>query len=274
MLGMFAMRAIRWRMLLGRLSSLDLFTAGAYVLIGYFGNSTLTANAGELVRTYVLSENQGLSKSSVLASIVVEKTLDVSFLVASLVTLSLSMPLPPWMRYLGLAAGGLSTAACVFLVLLPRFAGSVSCWARALVNHVSSSLAAQVDRLISSFVSGTQAWLRGSAPLLTIALTCVTWPLLALAFYFIGQSLGLSISRLAYLLLVTLITLGAIVPALPGQVGTLEFLVVGGLAVFSVDKEQALSFTLLLRLVRLVPLSLGYASLVKEGLRPSDVTSL
>jgi hypothetical protein len=274
MLGMFAIRAIRWKMLLNPLGSLDLPTVGAGVLIGYFGNFALTANAGELVRTYVLSKNEGLSKSSVLASIVVEKTLDVSVLVAFLLILSLTMALPPWMEHLGTIAGAMSVVACAFLIFLPRFAKRVASWIRDQVSRVSTSLAAQIERLIDSFASGTQAWAQGGTLISTIVLTCLTWPLLALAFYFIGESLGLSISRLAYLLLVTLITLGAIVPALPGQVGTLEFLVAGGLAVFSVSKEQALSFAILLRLVRLVPLSLGYASLVREGVRLSDVSSL
>ena len=43
---------------------------------------------------------------------------------------------------------------------------------------------------------------------------------------------------------------------------------------FSVDKEQALAFVILLRLVRLLPLSLGYVSLLRAGLGLSEIKSL
>jgi hypothetical protein len=274
LLAMFTVRAIRWRMLLGSGEGLDFVSVAGGVLIGYFGNFVLAANAGELVRTYVFSKNQGLSQSTVLASILVEKTLDVSVLVGFLLAMSLLVPLPPWMRYLGIVAGGLSVVTFIVLIFLPQFAREVASWAQALLDRVSSSIATRVCAALESFVDGTQAWLKGGTVFATIGLTVVIWPLLGLALCFVGASLGLSISRLAYLLLMTLITLGAILPALPGHVGTLEFLIAGGLAVFSVDREQALSFAILLRLVRLVPLSLGYVSLLREGLRPSDVSSL
>ena len=91
---------------------------------------------------------------------------------------------------------------------------------------------------------------------------------------FIGRSLDLAVAGQAYLLLVTLITLGSIVPTLPGQIGTTEFLIVGGLAVFAVDKEPALTFAILLRLVRLLPLGLGYVALLRAGLRLSDIKAV
>lgn len=274
MLSMFAVRSIRWKILLGPSAGLDLITAGSGVLIGYFGNFVLTANAGELVRTYVLSRKKGLDTSSVLASIVVEKMLDISVLVVFLLILSLSLPVRPWMEYLAIAAGTTAVLVSGSMIILPRGTKAVFSWVRAPLNYVSESVATQVKRFLDSFVEGVQIGLKGRPLLWTVSLTLVTWPLLALSFYFIGRAVGLAVSRFAYLLLATVITLGAAVPALPGHIGTLEFFVVGGLAVFSVDREQALSFAILLRLVRLVPLSLGYVSLVREGFRLPSVGSL
>lgn len=274
MLSMFVVRSIRWNILLGPLGGSDLITACSGVLIGYFGNFALTANAGELVRTYVLSKKQGLSTSSVLASILVEKMVDISVLVIILLILSRSLPLQPWMEYLAFVAGGPAVLVIGSIIILPHGAKTLVSWVRPVLSHFSESVATRVERFLDSFVEGTQTGLKGRILLSTICLTLMTWALLALSFYFIGQAVGLAVSRFAYLLLVTLITLGAAVPALPGQIGTLEFFVVGGLAIFSVDREQAISFAILLRLVRLVPLSLGYVSLVREGSRLSAVGSL
>jgi uncharacterized protein (TIRG00374 family) len=160
------------------------------------------------------------------------------------------------------------------LVFLPCWEARITAGIDALERRISESLAARVEHLLHAFITGLQVWRRGRAMLWAIALSCLIWPVLAVAFFFIGRSLGFSIAAQAYLLLVALITLGVIIPTLPGQIGTTEFLVVGGLSVFAVDKEQALAFVILLRLVRLLPLSLGYASLLRAGLGLSDIRSV
>jgi len=76
------------------------------------------------------------------------------------------------------------------------------------------------------------------------------------------------------LLLVALITLGAIALIFPAQVGMTEFLIVGELTVFEVGKEPALTFAILLSLACLLPLGLGYASLLRAGLKLSDVGTI
>ncbi len=274
MLGMFALRALRWRFLLRSLGDVGLGDLWSGVLIGYFGNFALTANAGELIRAFFLGRRTGFSKSGVLASIMVEKTLDIMVLVGFLLILSIALPLPSWVEMIILLAGLMFVAACLVLFFLSRWETQTAAWASGLAGHVSVSLDARVKRFLHAFVTGLQVWGHGRVMIGAVALTGLIWPCLAVAFFFIGRSLGFAIAVPAYLLLVTLITLGAIVPTLPAQLGTTEFLIVGGLAVFAVDKELALIFAVLLRLVRLLPLGLGYASLLRAGLKLSDVRAI
>ncbi len=272
MLGMFALRALRWRILLRSLGNIEFSDLWSGVLIGYFGNFALTANAGELIRAFVLGRRTGFSKSAILASIVVEKTLDIIVLLLFLLVLSIALPLPPWVELMILLAGLMFVAACLVLFFLSRWETQTAAWISGLVGRVSASLAARVKRFMHAFVTGLRG--QGRAVIGAIALTGLVWPCLAISFFFIGRSLGLSVAAQAYLLLVALITLGAIIPTLPGQVGTTEFLIVGGLAVFAVGKEPALTFAILLRLVRLLPLGLGYTSLLRAGLKLSDVGAI
>jgi len=282
MLTMFALRAWRWGLLLqpsykaGGAETKDVSFQALWsgVLIGYFGNFALTANAGELIRAFVLGRKEKRSKSAVLASIVVEKTLDVLVLLGFLALLALTLTLPRWaetMIALGmlmlLVAGGV-------LIALPRWEAKIIAVVDALGGRVPASLRDRVEHFLRAFITGLGVWRQSKTMLGAVALSCLIWPVLAAAFFFIGQSLGFSIAARAYLLLVALVTLGAIIPTLPGQIGTTEFLVAGGLGVFAVDKEQALAFVILLRLVRLVPLGLGYASLLQAGLGLSDIQSV
>jgi uncharacterized protein (TIRG00374 family) len=282
MLGMFALRALRWKLLLSpsreaggegaRDVSFRALLSG--VLIGYFGNFALTANAGELVRAFILGQRENRSKSAVLASIVVEKTLDILVLVGLLLLLSSTLTLPWWTELMVALGGLMFLAVTVLLVVLPRWEARIAAWIDAFGERTSASLAARAKQLLHNFIIGIQFPRQGRAVIEVIVLSCLIWPVLAVAFFFIGHSLGFSIAAHAYLLLVALITLGAIIPTLPGQIGTTEFLIVGGLSIFAVDKEQALAFVILLRLIRLLPLSLGYVSLLRAGLGLSEIKAI
>jgi uncharacterized protein (TIRG00374 family) len=274
MLVMFALRAVRWKLLLGPLGNVKFPVLWSGVLIGYLGNFALTANAGELIRAFVLGQREGLSKTAVLASIVVEKLLDIIVLVGFLLALSITLPLPRWIKTMIALAGLLFGVACLILILLPRYETRATVWLNALGKRISILPTSRIERLLHSFITGIQVWRQGQAMIWAVVLSCLIWPVLAIAFFFISRALNLTVAWPAYLLLVALITLGAIVPSLPGQAGALELLVIGGLAVFAVDMEQALTFALLLRLVRLLPLSLGYISLLRAGLSLSDARSI
>lgn len=72
----FGVRAVRWSYLLRPVRLLPARNLFSVVLIGFFGNYVLPAKTGELVRAYVLGRRENLSKSAILGSIAVEKTMD------------------------------------------------------------------------------------------------------------------------------------------------------------------------------------------------------
>jgi uncharacterized membrane protein YbhN (UPF0104 family) len=59
-------------------------------------------------------------------------------------------------------------------------------------------------------------------------------------------------SVVGLLFMTALVNLGLLVPALPGNVGTYELLVVAGMAVFRVDKDLAVAFALIFHVGQLV----------------------
>jgi uncharacterized protein (TIRG00374 family) len=275
LLGSFGVRTLRWKYLLGPLGKkLPIGALWSGFLIGYFSNFALTANAGDLVRAYIVGRRQAISKSATLASIVVERLFDVASLVLLLFAISLGQSLPAWIKLAGLTAGAALVLGCLGLVLLVRYEKLANWAIHGLVGRLLPPAARLIERLWRSFTDGLVLWQRGGEGAWAAALSILAWLVLAVAFFFIGQSLGLTVPPQAYLLLAVVIILGAMVPSLPGRVGTLEFLAVSTLAVFSVPAEPALSFALLLRLVRLAPLGLGYAFLFREGLQLSDISQL
>ena len=69
-------RTWRWHYLLRPLKSVPLGRLFPVVCIGYFGNNVYPARAGEVIRSFVLRRNEGISVSASLATIVVERVFD------------------------------------------------------------------------------------------------------------------------------------------------------------------------------------------------------
>ena len=54
-----------------------------YTYIGYLANNVLPARLGELVRSHALGEGEGISRTTVLGTVVVERIVDTVIVVAS-----------------------------------------------------------------------------------------------------------------------------------------------------------------------------------------------
>jgi len=76
--------------------------------------------------------------------------------------------------------------------------------------------------------------------------------------------MGLSVPPEGYLLLMLVFNLAGLIPALPGGLGTLEFVFATVLALFHADSSVAFSYAVLFRATHLLPLTLGGLFFVLE----------
>jgi glycosyltransferase 2 family protein len=117
----FFIRSLRWRTLLKvekPISVINIFWA---TMIGYLGNNLLPARAGELIRTWALGNKTGLSKTFIIGTILVERGMDVVFLVLiGLVSLNTLSGLPVWMPNAIKSLTVLGFILLVGILLAPR----------------------------------------------------------------------------------------------------------------------------------------------------------
>ena len=66
-----ASRAARWRALLAPIARIRYPRVLGYTFVGYLANNVLPARLGELVRSHALGEGEGLSRTTVLGTVVV-----------------------------------------------------------------------------------------------------------------------------------------------------------------------------------------------------------
>lgn len=275
-----AWRTIRWKIILNPLGEYEVARLWPVVTVGYAANNILPVRLGEIVRAYYLNIREGVSKTSGLATILVERVFDGLALLFLVAVVSIFIPVPGLFRDLGNQAHvnwlfltlslsvpfftfttGLIVMAIWpqvieglfnrFLILIPKKFQPV---AATLSNQFLLGLSAlrYPKRLGAIFMLSVPVWLSEAAMYFLIALG------FDLQVYF--SSIGL----LAGVLILTTATsnLGTSIPSTGGGIGPFEFFAQATLLFFSVDVSVASAYVLVLHAALLLPvtfLGIGYA---------------
>ncbi len=270
-LATFAVRAMRWSWLLRPVRLLPWRGLFSVVLIGFFGNYVLPAKTGELVRAYVLGKRESMSKSAILGSIAVEKTMDTLILFIIFLATLWAVPLPAEYASIEPVIAIFLVAVIGGMLLLAARGRHASNLIVRVLQFVFPWWKERVARITNSFVDGLSVLYHGSSIAMVLILSLVIWSMTTLNFWLIGQALGLNVPLYGYVIIVAVTNMASFIPSLPGRFGTLELFSVAVLGLFGVDKNTAVLFPILLRVAQLVPILLGYLFLNREGVKILDV---
>jgi uncharacterized protein (TIRG00374 family) len=262
------LRAVRWRALLLPVGRLSLFDVFAYLMIGYVANNVMPFKLGEFVRAVLLGENRHMAKSGILATILVERLLDILALLLFIVVLSFAIEIPPVFRQGIFVVEGI---ACVILLVLWLFSLSeaTEAWLDRLIPCFAPQLLRDRVRGVALSFSGGLQGLRGAGRMpLLLVYSALVWGLTALNVACVLRAFRLaSLPWYASLLVVTLANLGTMLPSSPGSLGVAHFFLTTSLTILSVDHNTALGFALVHHSVLLVVTAgLGLVFLVHENI--------
>ena len=255
-------RSLRWRYLLLHLKPIPSRRLYPVVCIGYLANNVLPVRLGELVRAHSLSEKEGVSKASALATIGVERVFDGLTL---LFFAAVIWPFLPWTAVLRNDSGDVNAlwVALSVLVALAFAAGflvllliAVSPGLGRRLAHFLSSLAPRgfgpkVESLIYLLIEGLGA-LRSPRKLLIISLLSLpAWVLEALVYYIIAFSFNLDQPFQVILLVTATSNLATAIPLSIGGIGPFEVVAKSTLIAFGVAAESAAAYTFFVHIVAL-----------------------
>ena len=268
------LRTLRWRTVLTPLGRFPLVRVWPVVIVGYAANNLLPVRLGELVRAYFLGHREGVSKTSVLATILVERAFDGLVLLFLAALVSLFLPVAGLVRELGeqihvnwlVLTLGLTVpfvaAIGAFITLAARPEA-----ARLLVSRLLSLLPRGVQgrarQLTGRFLDGfsTLRTPRGVATVFLLSLP--VWLAEALVYWVLALGFGMDavyghMLTLAGVLVLTLATsnLGTAVPSSAGGVGPFEFFAQATLIFFGVASATASAYALVLHATLLAPVTL------------------
>lgn len=258
-------RSVRWRVLLAPLARTASLDAFAYMMLGYLVNNVLPLRLGEVIRAVLLGEKLQTSKAGVLATVVVERLLDVLSLLVLVAVMLITLDLPPLVRGSILSVEAM---AVVILLVLGWLAWRRQDLGRLIPQAVPEIFRSRVLPLLEGFVAGLQVLRSGWQVLAAIGWSLLSWGLFAVSVALFLHAAGLSeLPWHAALLVIVVTNLGSAIPTSPGFVGGYHFLAVFSLSFWSVPRSEALSFAILVHGVNYIVVTLlGLLALWRENI--------
>ena len=248
-----AARGGRWHALLLPIKRLPYRRVLAYTYLGYLANNVLPARLGELVRSHALGEGEGVSRPTVLGTVVVERIVD-TVIVVGLAALAVVI----------LGVGGTMSTA---VLLGAGFVGVLVVGLLiAMVSHrlpgaERVTTAAERYPRVLELARRLRAGLAVAGKPKTLArallLSAAAWAASIATFIAGGQAVGIELSVSQAALLCSGVALATIVPSAPGYVGTFELTAVSIAGIFGADPDAAFAMALLVHAMILAVTSAG-----------------
>jgi len=253
-------RGFRWQLLFypAQPSGWPLVSA---TTIGFAANNILPLRIGELVRSYLAARSIEISFWTALATLAVERVLDMLSILLILGAVVLMVPVPPWLQAGALTLLALDLLAMGVLIFLALKRVAVSGWI-ARISRFRETL----TRWLTLFAIGLQS-LRPGPHLISLGgWTLLIWTLNTGAIWAALRAGGLMLPPSASLTVLAFAGIGVSIPSAPGFVGTLQFFIVQALAIYDVEGARAVSVSFLYHAAGYVPVTLlGWALLMARG---------
>ncbi len=241
------------------------------VMIGYMGNNLLPLRAGEVVRVYVASRH-GPRFWTTLATLVVERVLDGLAVGLILAALFLTLAIPRelrWPAFLFLSADLAAMVALAVVAVSPEGCAAII---RALFRRFTWVERRLLD-ILGIMSEGLQGVRAGHHFVPILLSSAAIWLVLALMVWTGLRAAHLPLPLAASFAVLAFTGLGVSLPSSPGFVGVIQAATVLALALFAVDRTQALSFSLLLHAAQYIPVTIyGLVLLLVEQVSLSDAT--
>ncbi len=270
----FWLRALRWRSLLAAPHQASLGSLYSATMIGFMANNVLPLRLGEFVRAWALARRERCSATMVLATVVVERAVDMLTLLGILAITLLVHPIEAHseagrsVRAGAIALILLTVLLTLVLVLLERTPAT----ARALIHRLAAWLPerfrGKAEAMLDHFVEGLSLFRDVPRLLWVFMLSFVMFGCFGVALQMSLEALSIHLPWYAGFTLLVITAIAIMAPAAPGYVGTMNAACVMGLALFGFrSRDVASSFSWFYWAAQWLPVTLvGLYYLRREGL--------
>ena len=257
-------RAYRWGIFFRPLKVMKLSNLFSVLMVGYMGNTIFPFKLGEILRAHSIGKVENFSKVASFATIVVERMLDLIFL---LLLLGIALFFQSFDGYGIVKSGGfilfaVVVAGIIFLVFLIVKTDKTLLFYRRITSVFPAKLRDKGEKILISLLSGLLV-IKKPEYYLAIAISSIaiwlcyiaTMIIFIYAFdldekYFNGDFAQITLASITILIMSGL---SVSIPASPGYVGTFHLFVMQALIIYNVPNSQAFSFAVILHLFSMAP---------------------
>lgn len=253
------LRALRWRFFLAPIAAAKTGGLFSALMIGYATNTFVPAHLGEFLRAAVAAKKFAIPAGASMATIVIERIVDVIALIAVMGLVALIHPFPPWVVTSGvlMLAGAAAMLALIFG--LKRFRPHAHRLIRRLAAPLPGSWARRVEAAAAGFLDGVTPLASAKQYAAVLLLSAAIWLCYAGVYYacllafdlVAGYGLAWSVG----LVVLVFTTVSVVIPSTPGYVGTFHYLCQMSLVMFGVPAAAALSFAVVAHVIGVLPVT-------------------
>ena len=273
----YVCRAVMWKRLLSRSHDYSYGSLFRSMMIGYLVNNLVPARLGDVVRGVWLCRLRIGSKSSIFGSLVLERTLDVSVVLALLcfgiVTLGV------WDKWLITALALFSILLVLAIVggtLLSRARNADSpFWARSVQLTTLLPGAGRILSELPAVVKGLHQAFNLTSAVRAFPWLLATWIITYLGLYFTLASMHLTgaLGLAGIAIVLGLTGIGLAIPSLPASLGAYQAAFMFGASLVGLSESRGLAASILYQgLWVLITSVLGIMSLAWDGVLSREPT--
>jgi len=267
-------KALRWKTMLATHKKIGVGRVITLYSAGQILNISMPALTGQVGRMFLFARREGLRKTFVFSTIVLEVIFDALSLVIFLLATSVAFVFPEEYRYMSIVLAAVTILVLVGLYLVLTYQGKLEDYGRRHLRPRWPGPYIGMKKFIRSFTKGIET-LRSTQHIIgSLVYSLLSWLGHALAIWFLLKSFGYDLPLAAAASVMIINTLALMIPITPGNAGTFEVAVSTSLVAFSVGRTDAVLIAVALHLLDLLPIMiLGAAFLQAEKVTLKELKS-
>jgi uncharacterized protein (TIRG00374 family) len=238
-------RSIRWGVLLSPIEEIDQKTLFPITCIGYMAIIVAPARMGEIVRPYLVNIKRSVPMGSGIATVFIERVIDILMLLAFLFLVLLQIPLPYWLVRGGNVLLAIILSALTLIVILIIRPEVVAKILFLLTSRLPQRISARIERFILNLINGFMVISDMKKLFQVFSLSFMIWIFSALAVYMLFSFYNLHLGITEAFTVMVITTLGIGIPSAPGFLGNFQFACIVALSLWGVSKTDALTFAMI-----------------------------
>jgi len=266
----YIVRTVRWYFLLLPLKKIGVLRSFYFLIFGFFMNNILPLRLGEFVRAKVAGERFKISRSSVFATVVIERLMDIIIFIICFFLIAVFVDIPQWLKNTFLLCAVIFGAVTVVLFFISKSKDTFL----QLISKIKlpDKITNIIMSLFSKFATGLSFFTNWELALKVFIFSFFVWFVEAYSYMYFFKAFGVEISIMQAIFVIVVIGVGVIVPTAPGFIGAIEFMGVVALGIFGIEESVAFACIASLHFADMMVLYvLGFMGIAKEKISFYDL---